>query len=316
MSTPPPARRRRRATTSTSSASSAASTGSSSRRSRRSSRTGSGPSRGSRATTSRGTRATTSSVRRSRPGVGFAGFLLALAIDPDRYRRAQKGIYAVTILLMLLVFPLAATTRGSKRWIEVGPFQFQPSEFGKLLFVLALAGFLADRARRLGDVRVVAQTIGLAAVPITLVFLQPDLGTSLVYVAALTACAVHRRRALAAPRRARLARRARVREHRLVPARRRRRGAEAVPGRAADGVREPRPRPRGRQLQPEPVDHGGRLGRPRRARRRRRDADAARLPARACDRLRLRLARRAARLLRRRAPAGPLPARRLARACA
>ena len=89
---------------------------------------------------------------------------------------------------MLLVFPLADTTRGSKRWIELGPFQFQPSEFGKLLFVLALAGYLADRTRRLGDPRVIAQTIGLAAVPILLVFLQPDLGTSLVYIAALTAC--------------------------------------------------------------------------------------------------------------------------------
>ena len=121
-------------------------------------------------------------------GLGFAGFLLALAIDPDRYRRAQKGIYVVTLLLMLLVFPLADTTRGSKRWIEIGPFQFQPSEFGKLLFVLALAGFLADRARRLGDPRVVLQAVGLALVPILLVFKQPDLGTALVYASALAAC--------------------------------------------------------------------------------------------------------------------------------
>ena len=121
-------------------------------------------------------------------GVGFAGFLVALAIDPDRYRRAQKWLYGITLLLMLLVFPLADTTRGSKRWIDVGPFQFQPSEFGKLLFVLALAGFLADRARKLGDPRVVLQAIGLAAIPIALVFKQPDLGTALVYGAALVAC--------------------------------------------------------------------------------------------------------------------------------
>ena len=89
---------------------------------------------------------------------------------------------------MLLVFPLADTTRGSKRWIDLGPFQFQPSEFGKLLFVLALAGFLADRARRIGEPRVVLQAIGLALVPIVLVFMQPDLGTALVYTAALAAC--------------------------------------------------------------------------------------------------------------------------------
>jgi rod shape determining protein RodA len=121
-------------------------------------------------------------------GLGFAGFIVALGIDPDRYRRAQKGIYAVTLILMLLVFPLGDTTRGSKRWIELGGFQLQPSEFGKLLFVLALAGFLADRARRLHEPQVVLQTVGLALVPIFLVFKQPDLGTALVYTAAVAAC--------------------------------------------------------------------------------------------------------------------------------
>ena len=121
-------------------------------------------------------------------GLGFVGFVVALAIDPDRYRRAQKAIYAVTLLLMLLVFPLGDTTRGSKRWIELGGFQLQPSEFGKLLFVLALAGFLADRARRIHDPQVVLQTVGLALVPILLVFKQPDLGTALVYTMAVAAC--------------------------------------------------------------------------------------------------------------------------------
>ena len=121
-------------------------------------------------------------------GLGFVGFLVVLAIDPDRYRRAQKAIYAVTLLLMLLVFPLGDTTRGSKRWIELGGFQLQPSEFGKLLFVLAIAGFLADRARRIHQPQVVLQTIGLGLLPILLVFKQPDLGTALVYSAAVAAC--------------------------------------------------------------------------------------------------------------------------------
>lgn len=121
-------------------------------------------------------------------GIGFVGFLAVLAIDPDRFRRAQAWLYGATLLLMLLVFPLATETRGSRRWIEVGPVQFQPSEFGKLLFVLALAGFLADRARRLGEAKVVLQAVGLSLVPIALVFRQPDLGTALVYAAALAAC--------------------------------------------------------------------------------------------------------------------------------
>ena len=121
-------------------------------------------------------------------GVGFVGFLAALLVDPDVYRRAQKALYVATLLGMLLVFPLADETRGSQRWIELGPFQFQPSEFGKLLFVLALAGFLADRIRRVHEPRVILQAIGLALVPVALVFKQPDLGTALVYGAALVAC--------------------------------------------------------------------------------------------------------------------------------
>ena len=214
---------------------------------------------------------------------------------------------------MLLVFPLADATRGSKRWIELGPFQFQPSEFGKLLFVLALAGFLADRVRRLHEPKVVLQALGLAAIPIALVFKQPDLGTALVFGAALIAClfvagirwthlGLHRRRRRAA----------RV-ERRLVPARCRRRGARAVPGRAAQ-LHQPRGGSRRHRLQPDPVDHGGRLRRARRTRGAGRDADAARLSPRAPHRLRLRRARGAAGLLRRRAPARPLSADRLARA--
>ena len=121
-------------------------------------------------------------------GLGFAGLLVALAVDPERYRRAYRSIFGSTILLVLIVFPFADETRGAKRWIELGPFQFQPSEFGKLLFVLALAGFLADRARRLHEGRVVFQALALGAIPIALVFKQPDLGTALVYGAALLAC--------------------------------------------------------------------------------------------------------------------------------
>ena len=121
-------------------------------------------------------------------GIGFVGLLLALAIDPDRFRRAQRLLYASTIGLMLLVFALAEETRGSRRWIDLGPFQFQPSEFGKLLFVLALAAFLVDRVRRLHRPSVVLQAVALGLVPIVLVFRQPDLGTALVYVAALFAC--------------------------------------------------------------------------------------------------------------------------------
>jgi rod shape determining protein RodA len=119
--------------------------------------------------------------------VGGLGLVGAVFLDPSVYRRYWRVLFGGTVGLMVLVILAGAATRGSKRWIDVGFFRFQPSEFGKLLFVLALAGFLADRARKIGEPQTTLAALGLALVPIFLVFLQPDLGTALVYGAALAA---------------------------------------------------------------------------------------------------------------------------------
>jgi rod shape determining protein RodA len=119
--------------------------------------------------------------------IGVCGLAGATLIDPMIYRRLHRQLYWATIALMVLVFVAAPLTRGSKRWIEIGFFRFQPSEFGKLLFVLALAGFLAERGKRQGEARTTLSVVGLALIPIGLVFLQPDIGTALVYGVALAA---------------------------------------------------------------------------------------------------------------------------------
>ena len=121
-------------------------------------------------------------------GLGAVGLVLAIVIPTDVWRRHWRFVYGGTIGLMIFVFVFAEAVRGSKRWIDVGPIQFQPSEFGKGLFVLALAGFLVERRAALGQLRTVLAALALAAVPTALVFLQPDLGTALVYGAAV--CAV------------------------------------------------------------------------------------------------------------------------------
>jgi rod shape determining protein RodA len=118
-------------------------------------------------------------------GLGALVLVAAVFVDPEHYRRHRKAIYGGTLGLMVIVLLAGAVTRGSKRWLDLGFFKFQPSEFGKLLFVLFLAGLLADRAKRIGDSRTVLAAIGFAAGPILLVFLQPDFGTAMVYAAAL-----------------------------------------------------------------------------------------------------------------------------------
>jgi len=119
--------------------------------------------------------------------IGALGLLCVVLIDPQVYRRHWRAVFTGSVGMIAIVFLAGPVTRGSKRWLDLGFFTFQPSEFGKVLFVLALAGFLAERARRLNEVRMTLVALGLASIPIFLVLLQPDVGTAVVYCAAVAA---------------------------------------------------------------------------------------------------------------------------------
>jgi rod shape determining protein RodA len=114
---------------------------------------------------------------------GLFLMLFAARIDYSRFRELRVGIYVTMISLILLVLVSGGVTRGSRRWIELPFFRFQPSELGKLLLILALSAFLIDRVRRQSDREVTSRIMLLALIPTMLVMLQPDLGTSIVYVA-------------------------------------------------------------------------------------------------------------------------------------
>ncbi len=117
--------------------------------------------------------------------LGCAALIAAIVIDPAVYRKYKGFLFAAMIGLLLVVVVLGTEVRGSQRWLDIGFYRFQPSEFSKLLLVLVLAAFLADRGKRVTETRTVAAAVGLAAIPTALVFLQPDMGTALVYGAAL-----------------------------------------------------------------------------------------------------------------------------------
>jgi rod shape determining protein RodA len=117
--------------------------------------------------------------------LGSIAFMVALFVDPEVYRRHKWWVYGVMTGAMVFVILVGEAARGSRRWIELGFFRFQPSEFGKLLFILFLAAFLADQGKRLGEWRTTLTTVGVGVVPVLLVFLQPDIGTALVYSIAI-----------------------------------------------------------------------------------------------------------------------------------
>ena len=180
--------------------------------------------------------------------VGTLGMVLAILIDPDIYRRYQKQLYLGTLLLFVFVFMAGTVARGSRRWIDLGFFRFQPSEFGKLLVVLALAGYLADRYRRVGEARVVLTTIALALPPMVLVFIQPDIGSALVYVRRALRRPVRGRHPLAPPRDPRAHHHRASADRPLVAARGRHARAEGVPEGPPDRL--------------PPLRHRTRVGRP------------------------------------------------------
>jgi rod shape determining protein RodA len=119
--------------------------------------------------------------------VGVAALVGAVLLDPGVYRRHSRVVFGVLLALLVVVPVFGEEVRHTRRWIDLGPFRFQPSEFGKLLLVLFLAAFLADRGKRVAEGRTVLAAAGLAALPMILVFLQPDVGTAVVYAAVLWA---------------------------------------------------------------------------------------------------------------------------------
>jgi rod shape determining protein RodA len=117
--------------------------------------------------------------------VGTAGMFGMTLIDPAFWRKHARVVYGLMIVLLVLTPVLGTSVRNTRRWIDFGPFRFQPSEFGKLMLVLFLAAFLADRGKRIYERQTTLAAIGLAAIPMVLVFLQPDFGTAIVYAAIL-----------------------------------------------------------------------------------------------------------------------------------
>jgi Cell cycle protein len=119
--------------------------------------------------------------------IGVAGMAGMILIDPSFWRKHYRVVYGLLIFMLVLTPVLGTSVRNTRRWIDIGPFRFQPSEFGKLLLVLFLAAFLAERGKRIYERQTTTTAIGLASVPMLLVFLQPDFGTAIVYAAILGA---------------------------------------------------------------------------------------------------------------------------------
>jgi rod shape determining protein RodA len=121
--------------------------------------------------------------------VGAIGLALALFIARYRYENLMQWhwiIYGITNMSLIAVMLTGTSAKGAQRWITIGSFNLQPSEFAKVGVIITLAALLHSKTA--ATIPVVVRALAITAVPWALVFLQPDLGTSLVFGAITLGC--------------------------------------------------------------------------------------------------------------------------------
>jgi rod shape determining protein RodA len=118
-------------------------------------------------------------------GIGVGIMLLTLLVDYRALRDVAPVLWVGTVVVLLAVLtPLGSSTRGAQAWFQVGPFNLEPSEAAKIVVIIVVAAYLSVHRGHL-DTPQIATALGLAAVPMVLIYVQPDLGTDMVFVGVL-----------------------------------------------------------------------------------------------------------------------------------
>lgn len=116
-------------------------------------------------------------------GIGFVGLVVGAQLNLRFVLRFAPSIYLLALILLLLVLLVGVGAKGAQRWLNLGVVRFQPSEIAKFAVPLAIAAYCQAQH---GPMRfsTVMVCLGLIAVPSALIFLQPDLGTTLMVAGA------------------------------------------------------------------------------------------------------------------------------------
>ena len=114
---------------------------------------------------------------------GATVMALTTMADYRRFRDWAPIFYAIVCGLLLgVISPFGTEVNGAQAWFQVGPFQLQPSEFSKIAVIVGLASLGAHFGNDI-DVRRLAVLLAVPGIPLTLIMLQPDPGTAMVFVA-------------------------------------------------------------------------------------------------------------------------------------
>lgn len=110
---------------------------------------------------------------------------ILLNFDYKSLGRMANVLYGINLVMLLAVMFIGQSALGAQRWIQIGPINLQPSEFSKLIMIISLANLLDSKTGKLDSFREIIPVLIYVGVPFLLVLKQPDLGTSLVFLAIL-----------------------------------------------------------------------------------------------------------------------------------
>jgi len=117
-------------------------------------------------------------------GIGVLGMLFFASLNYQALlQRYAFPAYWVLVVLLALLLAAGQEVAGSRRWLNLGPFSLQPSEFAKIATTLVLARFLSNRQERIQAWDTVLGALLLAGLPMVLILKEPDLGTALLFIA-------------------------------------------------------------------------------------------------------------------------------------
>lgn len=113
------------------------------------------------------------------------GVLALIFMNFDYRGLSQHGnkLYVFNLIMLVAVMLFGHAALGAQRWIQLGPISVQPSEFSKLIMIICMASILEERMGRLNTVQDLVPIVLYVGLPFLLVLKQPDLGTSLVFMA-------------------------------------------------------------------------------------------------------------------------------------
>lgn len=123
-----------------------------------------------------------SGVIRQAVGVGISLLVCAALslVDYHRYEHLAPAVYGVCVFLLLLVLIAGVSTNGATRWLKLGPVKIQPSEFVKIGLIIFMSWFLNRYHDSLNEPATVGKMALLCGIPIGMVYLQPNLSTTIV----------------------------------------------------------------------------------------------------------------------------------------